>query len=70
MYVIRIQNGIMMCKKLDDWSSRKDDYMWTTSTCDCDCNKAYKIYECLDIENCSFGKCFFGKLALTCEDEY
>ena len=28
------------CKKFNDWSSFKDNYMWNPCTCDCECNKA------------------------------
>ena len=28
------------CKELDDWVSRKNDFMWNLSKCDCECNKA------------------------------
>ena len=37
--------------------------------CDCECNKACKIDEYLDIKNFSCRKCLFHKLALECEDE-
>ena len=43
------------CKELHDGSSCKDDYMWNPSRWDCECNKACKIDEYLDIENCSCG---------------
>ena len=58
-----------MCKELDDCSFCKDDYMWNPSTCDCECNKANKIDEYLDIKNCSCEKRLIGKLVLGCEDE-
>ena len=35
--------------------------------CDCECNKARKIDEYLDIQNCSCKKRLFGKLELSCE---
>ena len=57
------------CKELDGWSSCKDDYMWNPSTCDCECNKACKIDEYLDIENCLCKKHLIDKLVLECEDE-
>ena len=41
------------CKEVDDWSSYKDNYMWNPSICDCECNKVFKIDECLDIKSCS-----------------
>ena len=41
--------------------------MCSPSTCICECNKACKIDEYLDIKNCSSEK--LGKLVLTCEDE-
>ena len=34
---------------------------------DCECNKARKIDEYLDIQNCSCKKRLFGKLELSCE---
>ena len=43
--------------------------MWNASTCDCECNKACKIDEYLDIKNCSCEKHLIGKLVLECEDE-
>ena len=39
------------CKKLDDWSYCKNDYMWNPSVCDCECNNACKIDEYLDIKD-------------------
>ena len=32
--------------------------MWNPSMCDCECNKACKIDEYLDIKNCSYKKMF------------
>ena len=43
--------------------------MWNPSTCDCECNKACKIDEYLDIKNCSCEKNLIGKLLLECEEE-
>ena len=43
--------------------------MWKPSTCNCKCNKAYKIDEYLDIKNCSREKLLISKLVLECEDE-
>ena len=48
-------------KKLDDWISCKDDYMWNPNTCDSDSNEVCKIEEYLDIKNCSCKKHLFGK---------
>ena len=31
------------CKKLDDWSSCRDDYMWDPNPCYCKCDKTSKI---------------------------
>ena len=45
------------CKRLDDWSSWKDDYMWNLSTCDCECNKEKRK------------KRLIGKVVSECEDE-
>ena len=56
-------------KKVDDWSSCKYDFMWNPSVFNCECNKACKIDDYLDIKNCSYEKCLFGKLVLGCEDE-
>ena len=57
------------CKDLDDWGSCIKDYMWNPSTCDCECNKACKIDEYLDIKICSCEKILIRKLVLECEDE-
>ena len=57
------------CKELDHWGSCKNDYLWNPSTCDCECNKASKIYEYLDIKTWSCKNRLIGKLVLTCEDE-
>ena len=43
--------------------------MWFCTKCVCECNSAYKIDKCLDIENCSWEKFLFSKLVLACEDE-
>ena len=37
------------CQELDDWSSSKKDYTWNPSICNCECDKACKIGEYLDI---------------------
>ena len=57
------------CKDLDDWRSCEKGYIWNSSICDCKCNKACKIYEYLDIKNCSCEKRLIGKLVLECQDE-
>ena len=57
------------CKELDDWGSCKNDYLWNPSTCDCECNKASKICEYLDIKTCSYKNRLIGKLVLACQDE-
>ena len=46
------------CKELVNWSSCKNDYMMNLSTCNCECDKACKIGEYLDIKNCSCKKIF------------
>ena len=43
--------------------------MWNSSTCECECNKACKIDEYLDIKNCSLEKHLISKLVLEFEDE-
>ena len=55
VYVIHNKNGKnkeCWCeyKKLDGWGSPKNDYMWNPIICDCECKKAYKIDEYLDIK--------------------
>ena len=40
-----------------------------SSKCDCECNKACKIDEYLDIKNCYCEKGLIGKLGLEYEDE-
>ena len=57
------------CKELDDWGFYKNDYMWNSSTCDCESNKACKIDEYLNIRTCSCEKRLIGKSVLECEDE-
>ena len=56
-------------KESDDWSSCKKGYTENPSTYNCECDKACKIGEYLDIKNCSCKKRVFGKLVLACEDE-
>ena len=51
VFAIQSKNGIKdesrcKCKELDDWYSRRDYYMWNPSTCDCECNRACKLYAC------------------------
>ena len=43
--------------------------MRNRSTGDCECNKACKIDEYLDIKNCSCERRLISKLVLQCEDE-
>ena len=43
--------------------------MQNPSTCNCECNKACKIDEYLDIKNCQCKKRLIDKIALACEDE-
>ena len=43
--------------------------MWNSSTCDCECNKACKIDEYLDIKSWSCRKRVIDKLILECEDK-
>ena len=65
MPVIQSKNGIVMdvgvSKELDNWSSCEQDYMWNLSTCDCECNKAWKINEYLDVGNYFCEKRLIGK---------
>ena len=58
-----------MCIELEDWGSYKNDYMWNPRPRYCECNKAFKVNEYLDIQNCSCEKDLINKLVLTCEDE-
>ena len=43
--------------------------MWNPVTCHCECNKACKIDEYLDIKNYSSKNPLSSKLVLLCEDE-
>ena len=43
--------------------------MWNPSTFDCECNKACKIDEHLDIKICSCKQRLIGRLLLACEDK-
>ena len=43
--------------------------MWNLNTCDCECNKACKIDEYLDIKNCLCRTPLISKLVLKCENE-
>ena len=56
-------------KELDDCGSCEIGYMGYPSTCVCECNKAWKIDEYLDIKNCTCEKSLIGKLVLKYEDE-
>ena len=56
LYAIQSKNGIMMSfgvsvKKIDDWYSCRNDFIWNPSTCDCACNNTCKIDEYLDIKH-------------------
>ena len=44
--------------------------MWNPSTCDCACNKAYKINEYRDAKYCSYEKLRIGKLVLEYDMNY
>ena len=44
--------------------------MWNATAYDCECNKASKINEYLDIKNCSCKKLLVGKLVLACGIKY
>ena len=63
MYVIQSKNGIMMNVEVNV----KNDYMWNSSTCDCEYNKECEIYEFLDIQSFSCERCLIGKLLFKCE---
>ena len=56
-------------EELDDWNSCRDEYMWNSGMWDCECNKARRINEYLDIKYFSCVKRLFGKLVLACKDE-
>ena len=51
------------------WGSCEKGCVWNPSTCDCECKKVFKIYEYLDLKNCSCEKCLICKLLSECEDE-
>ena len=57
------------CKDLADWGCCKIDYIWIPSMCDCECNKACKVNQYLDIKQCSCKKLLTEKLMLEREDE-
>ena len=42
--------------------SHKNDYIWNTNMCNCECHKACKIDEYLDTKNYLCKKCLFNKL--------
>ena len=67
---LKQKNGTMMKKcKIVKILNCKNGYMWNPSTYDCECNKACKIDEYLDIKNCSCEKHVIGKLVLEYEDK-
>ena len=43
--------------------------MWSSSTCDCECDKKCKIDKYLDTKDCSYKKHLPVKLVLEYEDE-
>ena len=43
--------------------------MWSSSTCDCECDKKCKIDKYLDTKDCSYKKRLPVKLLLEYEDE-
>ena len=49
---------------LRDWG-----HVWNPITCHCECYKAYKFGEHLDIRNCACKKCIIDNLVITCEDK-
>ena len=51
------------------WSSCKQDYKWNPNLCNCNCNKACRIDDYLDMKICFLEKHLIGKLVLECEDE-
>ena len=52
-----------------DWTFCKIGYLQNPRIYDCECDKASKISEYLDIENSACKKRLFGKLVLACENE-
>lgn len=42
--------------------SYDDDYMWNPSKCYCECDKAHKIGEYVDVKNCSCIKTSFRQI--------
>ena len=49
------------CKELDNYSSCNNDYLWSPSTCECECQKKYANEEYLDIKICSCEKLPIGQ---------
>lgn len=43
--------------------------MWNAMACDCEYDKACRIGEYLDINNCTCKKCIFDKFVLTSEEK-
>ena len=43
--------------------------MWSSTTCDCECDKKCKIDKYLDTKDCSYKKVLPVKLVLEYEDE-
>ena len=73
MYVIQSKNEIIMNVRVSVKEQMigflLNDNMWNPSTCDCECTKACKIDEYLDIKNWSCAKRLIGKLVLEFEYE-
>ena len=57
------------CKELDFRSSCKNGCRGNPIACNCECSKASKIVEYLDIKKCSCKKRLFSELVLAWEDE-
>lgn len=46
----------------------KDDFLRNRSTCDCECDKMWEMFECLDIKYGSCKNSLFAELVFACEN--
>ena len=53
-------------QKTNKHKADKKDYVWNPSTCACECDKDYEIYQCLNV--CVYIKSINDDLVVTCEE--
>ena len=69
IHITQSKNGIMMNVSASVKNRFcKGDYILNPCTCNCECKKACKIGEYLNIKSCLCKKHPVGKVVLTCED--